>query len=53
MDAFIAILVLLLAPVVILACLDSELSREAEEAALRFFTNRGRENVRNQSSNGR
>jgi hypothetical protein len=38
MDPFLAILIILLAPIVILACLDSELSREAEEATLMYFT---------------
>lgn len=53
MDPFIAILILLLAPLVILACLDSKLSREAEAATLQFFTSGGREKARNPNSSGR
>ena len=53
MDPFIALLVIFLATLVILACLDSQLSREAEHAALQFFTNGSRENVRNHRSRGR
>jgi hypothetical protein len=53
MDPFIAVLIILLAPIIILACLDSELSREAEEATLLFFTNGGRENARNENTRSR
>lgn len=53
MDPFIAVLIILIAPLVILACLDSELSREAEQATLLFFTNSGREKARNQKTSGR
>lgn len=53
MDPFIAILVILLATIVILACVDSELSREAEHATLLFFTNGDRENARNPNVDGR
>jgi hypothetical protein len=53
MDPFIAILVILLAPLVVLACLDSQLSREAEQATLLFFTNGGRDHARNQNQSGR
>jgi hypothetical protein len=38
MDPFIAVLIILIAPIIILACLDSELSREAEQATLLYFT---------------
>jgi hypothetical protein len=53
MDPFIAILTLLLAPLVILACLDSHLSREAEQATMLFFSNGSREKVRNPNTSGR
>jgi hypothetical protein len=52
MAPFIAILVTLLATLIILACLETRLSLEAEQAALQFFSG-SREGAADSSSNRR